>query len=240
MRCQKSKRVCPGYRDAFELKLRDESKSTKKKLARRLSQNPSATDDVTPTDNQIGILPHSYSDPGLFYGDSRPGHSRHSSMSSVGSQDHFANGNNAMVSTQQQHNYITQHMTTPLHQQAACYFLANFVLVPKAGTIRGGYYDFVLPLMKNSNPPQTLLTAFSAVALAALGTRPNSKGLLPKADAWYLKALKEINTALKDPRVASTDSTLASAMLLASFEVSPLCSYLADAVTKTLPATGPL
>jgi hypothetical protein len=109
-------------------------------------------------------------------------------------------------------------MTTPLNQQAACYFLANFVLVPKEGTMRG-YFDFVLPLLKQRDPSQGLLLAFSAVSLAALGTRPNSKALLPKADLWYLNALKEINSALRDPMTASSDATLVSVMLMASFEV---------------------
>jgi hypothetical protein len=109
-------------------------------------------------------------------------------------------------------------MTTPINQQAACYFLANFVLVPEAGTMRG-YLDFVIPLLKQNEPAQPLLLAFSAVALAALGTRPNSKALLPKADLWYLNALKEINSALRDPKVAPSDSTLASVMLMACFEV---------------------
>jgi len=110
------------------------------------------------------------------------------------------------------------HMRTPLHQQASCYFLANFVLVPQAGTMRG-YLDFVLPLLKQRNPPQSLVLAFSAVTLAALGTRPNSKALLPTADLWYLKALKEINCTLQDPNLASSDAALASVMLMASFEV---------------------
>jgi len=87
-----------------------------------------------------------------------------------------------------------------------------------------GYLDFVLPLMKTSKPSRSLVQAFTAVAFAALGTRPNSKTLVPKAEISYLQALKEINSALKDPRTASTDSTLASVMLMASFEVSPKLS----------------
>jgi hypothetical protein len=109
-------------------------------------------------------------------------------------------------------------MTTPLIQQAGCYFLANFVLVPEAGTMRG-YFDFVMPLLRNKEPSQSLLLAFSAASMAALGSRPNSKALLPKADLWYLNALKEINAALRDPKVASSDATLASVMLMACFEV---------------------
>jgi hypothetical protein len=88
-----------------------------------------------------------------------------------------------------------------------------------------GYFDFALPLLKQRDPSQGLLLAFSAVSLAALGTRPNSKALLPKADLWYLNALKEINSALRDPRLASSDSILVSVMLMATFEVRPLISH---------------
>ncbi len=81
-----------------------------------------------------------------------------------------------------------------------------------------GYLDFVIPLLKKREPAKTLSAAFSAVAFAALGTRPNSKALLPKADLWYLKALKEINAALQNPETASDDATIASVMLMSSYE----------------------
>ncbi len=169
----------------------------------------------------------SFLDPALFYSEGahtcRISHSRNSSSSSSSSQDSFRsvdedNPSSFFVSYSH-HLTIRGHMTTPVIQQAACYFLANFVLVPKAGTMRG-YLDFVLPLLRQRNPSQGLLLAFSAVSLAALGTRPNSKALLPKADLWYLSALKAINSSLRYPSMASNDSTIASVMLMASFEVS--------------------
>ncbi|PVH88677.1 hypothetical protein DL98DRAFT_508575 [Cadophora sp. DSE1049] len=208
MRCQKSKRVCPGYRDAFELKLRDESKATKKKLNRRAQNHQNLT--VTNDRNRDGFLEPS---PSFPTSTTMGSHSRNSSMSSVVSRGH---GYTTDI-VHRHHSFTAGHMTTPLSQQASCYFLANFVLVPEAGTMRG-YLDFVIPLLKQRTPPQSLVLAFSAVTLAALGTRPNSKALLPTADLWYLKALKEINLALQNPKTASTDSTLASVMLMASFE----------------------
>ena len=208
MRCQKSKRVCPGYRDAFELKLRDESKATKKKLNRRAQQNLTVSSDRS----RDGFLEPS---PSFPTSTTMGSHSRNSSTSSIVSRGH---GYTTDV-VHRHHSFTAGHMTTPLSQQASCYFLANFVLVPEAGTMRG-YLDFVIPLLKQKTPPQSLVLAFSAVTLAALGTRPNSKALLPTADLWYLKALKEINLALQNPKTASTDSTLASVMLMASFEVS--------------------
>jgi len=148
-------------------------------------------------------------------------HSRSQSISSVSSYDgSYDSSGSSTMEVHRNHGFIATHITTPIHQQAACYFLANFVLIPEEGTMRG-YLDFILPLLKKRHPSPALLNAFSAVALAALGTRPNSKALLPKADLWYLNALKEINQALQDPATASSESTLASVMLLASFEVSP-------------------
>lgn len=224
MRCQKSKRICPGYRDAFELKLRDESKSTKKKHNKKLSQTQQPL--LHNIISQTQLYQDSFLDPALFYSPaastSHFSHSRHDSTSSVSSQDSFRGqeGDDAtdVVASYTHHLTIRGHMTTPINQQAACYYLANFVLLPEAGTFRG-YFDFLMPLLKERDPSQSLLLAFSAVSLAAMGARPNSKALLPKADLWYLNALKEINSALRDPRRASSDATLVSVMLMASFEV---------------------
>jgi hypothetical protein len=222
MRCQKSKRQCPGYRDAFDLKLRDVSKSTKKKLNRRITQQQLGPDNGI-NNGELSYGPHVAS--GFM-----SSHSRRISLSSVNSQHSCSDQSCAVVPYLHQHNVIASHMTTPIQQQAACYFLSSFVLVPESGTMKG-YLDFVLPLMRQQNPHTALVYAFSAVTLAALGTRPNSKALASTADLWYLKALKEINAALKDPKIASSESTLASVMLMASFEVSTLHSLLA--VTST-------
>lgn len=202
MRCQKSKRECPGYRDAFELKLRDESKSTKKKSNRRGNQQQSGSDNGS-NKGEPGYGPPALS--GFMGSRSRTG-----SSSSDTSQLSWSSQSQAVVSYPHHHNVIASHMTTPLQQQAACYFLSNFVLVPESGTMKG-YFDFVLPLMRQQNPQTALVYAFSAVTVAALSTRPNSKALSSTADVWYLKALKEINAALKDPKIASSDSVCTSA-----------------------------
>lgn len=194
----------------------------KKKLSRRNS--PTSEQIITnsyTTDLFNGPFPEttdSFSSlvmpPGMF----RHSHSRNSSDSSISSQDFLRDNNFPAGQVHRNHPFLTAHMTTPIHQQAACYFLSNFVLLPEAGAMKG-YLDFIIPLLKQVDPSPPLLHAFSAVSLAALGTRPNSKSLLPKADVWYVEALKEITVALKDPIVASSDSTLAAVMLLASFEV---------------------
>ncbi|KAF4626606.1 hypothetical protein G7Y89_g11546 [Cudoniella acicularis] len=155
IRCQKSKRVCPGYRDAFELNLRDETKSTKKKMSRMINHRP-FVDGVSKFDAHHEII---NSPDGLL-------------------------------------------MTTPITT-------ANLSM---------GYLDFLIPHIKAEKPNPSFLAAFSAVALAALGTRPNSKALLPKADMAYVKALKKINCTLRDAQMASDDSMLAAVLMLSFFE----------------------
>jgi len=80
--------------------------------------------------------------------------------------------------------------------------------------------DFLIPFLKADKPNRSLQLSFSAVALAAFGTRPNSKALLPNAELSYIKALKEINSTLRDPKKASRDATLIAVLLLGFFEVS--------------------
>lgn len=83
--------------------------------------------------------------------------------------------------------------------------------------------DFLLPLLKEK-PDPCLSAAFSAVALAALATRPNSRALVSKVDLSYAKALNTINASLKDSRTASSASTLVAVLLMTYFEV-PIHSF---------------
>ncbi|KAI9046704.1 hypothetical protein LZ554_009442 [Drepanopeziza brunnea f. sp. 'monogermtubi'] len=238
MRCQKSKRICPGYRDAFELKLRDESKLTKKKMARRTSQDKSTLSSLVQINKDAASGLFADTSHSFTPTSSQGSHSRNTSTSSFasftsqGSIDSWAS--DFAISHHQSCNIITRYMSTPLDERASCFFLANFIMIPENGTMRG-HLDFVIPLLKQRNPPQCIVQAFSAVTLAAMGTRPDSKTLLPAAELGYLKALKEINGALQDPNNASSDSTLASIMLMALFE-QIIPSQVSEALIKANPA----
>jgi hypothetical protein len=107
----------------------------------------------------------------------------------------------------------------PIEQQASCFFFQNFVHTPRDSTSRG-WFDFLVPLMKADTADSVLSSAFSAVAMASLANRPNTKGrgLMPQAIGLYAKALKKINLALQNPTQQKQDSTLASILLLGVFE----------------------
>jgi hypothetical protein len=120
-------------------------------------------------------------------------------------------------------------LSSTIDDQAACFFLANFVLLRRHGSTRG-YFEFILPLM-DSEPKNSLLKlVFSAVALAALGNQPNSKALLPLAVERYSKALNAVNRSIQNPKTILKDSTLAAVFLLGLFEV---CTFPPISLTES-------
>jgi hypothetical protein len=76
-------------------------------------------------------------------------------------------------------------------------------------------------MIRTEAPDSQLSIAFSAVAMASLANRPNSRGrgLMPQAVAQYTKALKATNLALQNPAQQKSDQTLAAILMLTFFEV---------------------
>ena len=112
-------------------------------------------------------------------------------------------------------------MTIPIEQQAPCFFMANYVLIPRNEHGRG-YFDFLVPMMKTEQPDSALSQSFRAVAMASIANRPSTRGsgLMAQAIGQYAKALKSTNLALQDPSRQKDDQTLASILMLGFFEVS--------------------
>jgi len=88
------------------------------------------------------------------------------------------------------------------------------------------YMDFLVPLLKTADVNSPIDLTFLAVAFAAFRSRPNTKALLPQADQYYVNALNAINTALRDPARAKDDATLASVMLMSTYEVEMSVQFL--------------
>lgn len=199
LRCVRSNRQCPGYRDPFEGKIRDETQATIRKFKRTRivvekeqvlreeglridgSAVPDAEDSETPL-----------------------------SASSTSSFDSIHT------------DYITT-LATPIEQQATCYLLANYVLVSDTVSIRRGYYKFAYKILaRPQRPSKCLLSAFKAVSFVALASRPGASHLVIEAESHYSKALREVNKAIQDPAQVKNDDTLAAVLLLAFYEVSRL------------------
>jgi hypothetical protein len=112
----------------------------------------------------------------------------------------------------------SMHLKVPDDEMAQCFFLANFTLHRTANKM--SHLAFIVPLLKSDSDVSPLNFAFSAVSFAALAGQPNSKALLSKAKFSYVQALKQINVALADPKLAKRDSLMATTLLLAVYEVN--------------------
>lgn len=111
-------------------------------------------------------------------------------------------------------------MNLPVEQRATCYFVSNFILMPKPGSTRG-FLDFLLPLLRQEARTHAshLQNAFNACALGLLNNRGGSEGKIgEKALNEYSMALAGTNAALRDAEGQKADSTLAAVLLLGMFE----------------------
>ena len=213
MRCEKSKRICPGYRDVFETKIRDETQSTINKFT---SPRFLTEEELRHLHYVMQQRQQQQREQGDEHGDDgwRPYDKRHerTSWSALGDLD---------VSERDLETYLNRLGTSllvPVDQQASCYFLADFVLVPSSG--RGfGYHQFVCGLLQRKKVLPSFESAYKAVSTLALARRPNCRSLQLQAHAFYSKALKEVNRALQDEKEAKDDQTLGSVLLLAFYEV---------------------
>ncbi len=233
LKCQKSKRACPGYRDPFEINLRDETAATIRK-AKAAHQGRVSSEKKTPgrSEADLSSLPinSSPSRDSSASPDSSwlsPATSRDSyavSVIDMSAQtsplsDLRTAQNGMILSFDTRHSSLPFSLQTSVEDQAACFFLSNYVLSPTKGPDRG-VWTFLVPLLNQPDVKHSPLPmAFAATSMAALAGRPSSRQLLPSAHGYYSRALKEIKLALQDKRRSLLDSSIAAVVLLSFYEV---------------------
>lgn len=300
LKCKKAKRQCPGYRDPFEINLRDETQSTirKAKAAAAVQKRTSRQDDKETSSDESTTSNHSPinrspSNVSPLVPRQRPWDSPHASESSwetrstwssptcqvaslgrasqspVGAfaaavldlslpvttyepsfdfnsawslpetslskplrriaKSIISSFDGAMLDFSADHDGygnatnsppLLSGLQTPLDEQATCFFMSNFVLSLSSGQNRC-LFSFILKILEWDGIKDTPFPmAFTAVSLAALSGRPNSRHLLPKSRVYYSTALLQLKDAIKDKEKAKHDTSLATAILLSFYEVS--------------------
>ncbi|KAM0330841.1 hypothetical protein ACHAQA_003796 [Verticillium albo-atrum] len=219
LKCAKAKRVCPGYRDAFEINLRDETQSTIRKARtaalKKASKEgrPIAAEDAT--DALFGDVDADAIDWSLV-----------NLTGNIKSQAYTPpqTFSDRMTYNMHQRSYsadeasLPRGLDTPLDEQATCFFLSNYVLAPPSGVGRG-ILTFLLPLIDSPQYKSSPMhSAFTAVSMAALAGRPNSRSLFSVAHMHYSKALEQLTRTMQDKDLAQEDTSLATSILLAFYE----------------------
>ncbi|KAK2062369.1 hypothetical protein LY76DRAFT_297653 [Colletotrichum caudatum] len=207
MRCKKSRRQCPGYRDPLEANIRDETEATIKKFKKSRGEEGSEEEgkDITPICNKACLKTvagpkyktFDYSNPVAF-----PWH------------------NNNEDDTTDEDEDIPRSMFDSLDEQASCYFLSEFIIVPQAPKARG-YYRFLPRFLSGQKVSKCLYQTYKAVSLAALANRRtvNASAALLHAQGHYVRAVRAVNKAIMNPQEVLDDQTLGAVLMLAFYEV---------------------
>ncbi|QUC18800.1 uncharacterized protein UV8b_03041 [Ustilaginoidea virens] len=191
--CSKSRRICPGYKDEFDLVFRNETQATERR-ARRATKKSLAHRQGREADRGASPSP---------------------SSSSSSSSD---SGCSVSPTTPNSQLRVSAAPQIPLEDQAACHFISNYVQVPRHGSLIG-FMEFVVPLLKAEKVPLHYQYAFQACGLASLNNGVGNRNHFEKqALGKYTKALSTTFAALRDPEVAKEDATLAAVLLLGLFE----------------------
>lgn len=293
LKCKKAKKQCPGYRDPFEINLRDETQSTIRKAKaaaatqnraarqeqrgaaaggspyqsdrslnagrRKRRDSPQSSDSSSDSQSITGLSPSS--DLAVLSGGSTSSACiptptawdfqvvptaqdsyfdfndvwslpetnlsspiRRVAKSISSSFDGTRLGFNTELRGLEPSSMTTPPvlpgLQTPLDEQATCFFLSNFVLSVSAGQNQC-LFNFILKILERHDIKDTPFPmAFTAVSLAALAGRPNSRHLISKSRIYYSTALIQLKDVIKDKDEAKRDTSLATAILLSFYEVS--------------------
>lgn len=247
LKCQKSKRQCPGYRDPFDGKIRDETQSTIRKFKRTriVIEKEQVLEDQAlmeankgDEDDEGENVKANAAEWNCGFFEGRRGSESGNSSTSITSKSSTSSSFWDTI-----HEDYFASLVTPVEQQATCYLLSDYVLVSEMPGGRRGYYKFAYKILTKGDPSRCLLSAFKAVSFAALASRPNSHHLMTEAESHYSKALRDVNKAIQDPAQVKSDQTLGAVLLLAFYEVSqpflkrPWLEADNRSVTKTLAST---
>lgn len=237
LKCAKAKRVCPGYRDAFEINLRDETQTTirkaktaaLKKAVRegRCIEGEEAAEAMLGSADAGAIdwsLVKDTADNNAYATTSRvsptlsppmAAQRRRRAVSDLsGWPSAYVPGILGLDAAES----VPRSVDIPVDQQALHYFLANYVLAPPLGVGRG-VMTFFLPLIESPGYKSSAMrAAFLATSLAALAGRPNSRSLRPLAEMWYSRAITELTAAMMDKVKSRDNKVLAAAILLGFYE----------------------
>lgn len=220
LKCLRAKRQCPGYRDPFEGKIRDETQSTIKKYKRTrivIEKDQVLREGGWKEQDVMGDV--SYQEVKANVEQWTSGHfdragSRCTTPASASSSSSFDSVGGAFEC-------LLSPLNTPVEQQAACHLLADYIIISDAPGGKRGHYKFVYKILNRpGGPSKCLKYAFKALSFVALSSRPGASHLMVEAESHYAKALREVNRAIQDPFQVKSDNTLAAVLLLAFYEVS--------------------
>lgn len=102
--------------------------------------------------------------------------------------------------------------------EAVTFFFKNFITLPQQAESTRGFLEFLVPLYNQAMPSSVLHLATSAVALAACGQYPDKQVLIGEAVKKYGKAIRKLNSDLKDPVMGTSNETVLAILMFSLYE----------------------
>ncbi|KAF2266388.1 hypothetical protein CC78DRAFT_156307 [Lojkania enalia] len=216
--CIRIKRECHGYRDPVSMMFKNESEVVARRANKRYQELTRA---------KMQKLPHGKGSASSGH-ETPSGDSSYSLSSSLSSSTSSSSSSSASRSCSfwtsrdvalklrgSQSRLISTQVMPSLEDQALCFFLSNYVVLPKF--IPRGHFEWLYEVLK-SDAEEILRTSVIAASLAALATSKKSVRLVRKAREAYVSALRMTNESLGCSALVKKDSTLMAVIMLGMYE----------------------
>ncbi|KAI9738396.1 MAG: hypothetical protein M1834_008899 [Cirrosporium novae-zelandiae] len=190
-KCVRSGWKCPGYKDSFDLMLKDSTADVQHRYRNKDKLEPKK-EPVESTQ----IIECS--------GKKRP-YPSDTTLSTVG--DGWPGSHP-----------IRDILQIPPEQQALSFFFNTYILSPRDPRIRRGFADYLLSSYLKARNGSLLSLATTAVSLSAFGGLNGRNTDKMRGDLYFSKAISATRIAIQDPVESRSDETLMAVLLLVAYE----------------------
>jgi hypothetical protein len=120
-------------------------------------------------------------------------------------------------------------VSPPLLDRATAFFFHQYVFREGQNSElpTRGHHEYLPALLLESSSSGALAAITAASGLASLANAGNSPSWKAEAYKLYGNAIRQLQIALKDPVELRSDQTLATIMLMGTFEVNAFCASAA-------------
>lgn len=220
IKCIKAKRICPGYREPFEVNFRDQTQSTIRKHELSIVGTKKTHASERRRDSIRSVCSASESGDSPCMSASSSPIILVSSQGLVGfSPPAACNDYNTVARMEPVPSALDLiNLQTPILQQASCFFMRNFVSLTTPNSSIGGGLRFLEPLVLHAKEGSAFHSTFLAAAMASMASRPNAGELVRLARTYYHGAIKNVAKMVQDREQSRGDEVLASIIMLILYE----------------------
>ncbi|KAH0027012.1 hypothetical protein KCU78_g4143, partial [Aureobasidium melanogenum] len=223
--CQKSSRVCLGYKDEADYIFRNQTEKVTSRITKARKPRASKSPDSTSSKESAATCPKAVT----------TGVSTNLPITFVDTQ--LESGpHNQLVLMQKPSQRDLEALTTicqqpsfSIEEDVVNVYFRNFARLYRTQDTVRGFLPFLAPMYSDSPKGSLLRTATHAAALCAISQLPDQKHLQYRAADTYGKAMRIAAGAFQDPLQATSDETLQATLLLCLYESIKATDHSIDA-----------